>query len=114
MHGDSRARWPVVIEELTIGLVVTREIVHIHKIRRYFDDVAQFGAGTLQNIANVFNDSPGLLVNIEVRGPELIRLSACNRVVGAAGTRSRDDKKVSSTLHMWILSARLSLSLDDF
>ena len=45
MHGDRRARGPVVVEIVSVNFVVAAEIIHVDQIRRDFDDIVQVCPG---------------------------------------------------------------------
>src|SRR5450631_4421955 len=114
VHGYSGSSRAIVAEELAVHIVVSCEIVHIHKISRYFNDILKFRVHTLKYVPHVFEDGPGLSSNVEVSRPILIHLCAGNRVIGTARARPRHEQEIARAFDVRILAARLRLSRNHF
>ncbi|MNL11902.1 hypothetical protein D3C87_1327560 [compost metagenome] len=110
-HGGSGGA--VVVEILGVDLVVALEVTHIDQVRGEFDQVFQAGARAFQNRLDVLDDGASLRADIGIQHPHGVDLGAHEAVVGAPGAGARNEQKITGTLDVRELAARLRAPFDD-
>ncbi len=95
MHGNRCSRRAGVVEIFGPHFVVAREIIHVDQVARDLDTVGERCALGGEDVTDVFDDSAGLLANVEVCRAHRIDLNARKRVVLAPRARAGDEQKIA-------------------
>src|SRR5688572_9707016 len=106
VDGHRRARGAVGREELGVDLVVTAEVVHVDEERAEVDDVAQRGAGGVEDRCELLDDSASLDADVELRRAHGIDARAHYGVVRAPRRESGHEDEVARPAEVRVGASR--------